>query len=245
METKGSLENHISALDIGNSLCIQMTLRAAIELDVFNIIAKSGPGAHLSSKEIVSQMPTTNSISAAKNLERMLNLLSVNSFLSISLRPATANDNTVQEKTYGLTKNALSLVPNEDGVSLAPLIMLGSEMFTIQSLCKLKDSVLEPECSPFYKAHGEPYFEYISKKPEFIQLFEKLMIMRSYLYFDHKVLEAYRGFQELKELMDVGGGDGSSIAKIVSMYPHIHGINFNLSSIIDQAPEYQGQYSYI
>ncbi|KAK9929635.1 hypothetical protein M0R45_026728 [Rubus argutus] len=98
-----------------------MTLRAAIELDVFNIIAKSGPGAHLSSKEIVSQMPTTNSISAAKNLERMLNLLGVNSFLSISFRPATPNDNTVQEKTYGLTENALYLVLNEDGVFFIPI----------------------------------------------------------------------------------------------------------------------------
>ncbi|KAK9929637.1 hypothetical protein M0R45_026730 [Rubus argutus] len=116
METKGSLENHISALDIGNSLCIQMTLNTAIELDVLNIIAKSGPGAHLSSKEIVSQIPTTNPISAAKNLERILNLLSVNSFLSISLRPATANDKTVQEKAYGLTKNALCLAPKYQGV---------------------------------------------------------------------------------------------------------------------------------
>jgi hypothetical protein len=136
-------------------------------------------------------------------------------------------------------------VPNGDGVSLTPLIMMNSEMFTVKSLYMLKHSVLEPECSPFYKAHGEAYFEYMSKKPEFIQLFDKVMRLSSFLYFDHQVLELYRGFQELEELMDVGGGDGSSIAKIVSMYPHIHGINYNLSSIIDQAPEYQGQYSYI
>lgn len=34
----------------------------------------------------------------------------------------------------------------------------------------------------------------------------------------------YRGFEELKELMDVGGGDGAMIAKLVSMSPHIHGV---------------------
>lgn len=49
-----------------------MTQRAAIELDVFSIIAKSGPEAHLTSKEIVSEIPTTDSNAEAENLERIL-----------------------------------------------------------------------------------------------------------------------------------------------------------------------------
>ena len=115
MGTQGSLENYTSALDIGNSLCIQMTLRAAIELDVFNIIAKSGPGAHLSSKEIVSQISTTNPNAAVENLERILRALTVHSFLSISQRPSS-NNMKMLERTYGLTNMSLFLVPTEDGV---------------------------------------------------------------------------------------------------------------------------------
>ncbi|PRQ32414.1 putative (S)-scoulerine 9-O-methyltransferase [Rosa chinensis] len=168
-----------------------MTLRAAVELNVF-----SGRGVHLTSEEI------KNPSAAIANLERILKLLSVNSLLSASLRPS-ANDNTVQEVAYGLTKKALCLIPNEDG-----------------RLYVLKHMMLEPECSPFDKAHGQSLYEYMSEKPEMIQLFDK------------NVLEVYRGFNELKELMDVGGGDGSSIARIVSMHLHIHGINFNVPSVI-------------
>ncbi|XP_062011399.1 (S)-scoulerine 9-O-methyltransferase-like [Rosa rugosa] len=239
MESHGSLENHTSAWGLANSITIQMTLRAAVELNVFNIIAKSGPGAHLTSKEIVSQIPNPNPTLAGENLERMLKLLSVHSLLSTSVRP-NPTDKTKQETSYGLTKEALCLVLNEDGVSFAPVVVLGSEMLVAKSFSMLKYKVLEPESSPFLKAHGESFYDYMSNKPELCQLFDKVMEVNSYLYFDHKVFEVYKGFEEVKELMDVGGGDGTAIAKIVSMYPHIQGINFNLPSVVSKAPKLQG-----
>ncbi|KAK9936820.1 hypothetical protein M0R45_013643 [Rubus argutus] len=239
MESHGSLESHISAWGLSNSITVQMTLRAAIELNVFNIIAKSGRGAHLTSKEIVSQISTTNPNLAVENLERILRLLSVHSLLTTS-QISDPNDQTRQETGYGLTKETLCLVPNEDGVSFVPLVMWGSEMHYIKSLYMLKYTVLEPESSPFYKAHGEGLYEYMSKKPDMSQMFDKVMGLNSYLYFEQKVFEVYRGFEEVKELMDVGGGDGAMIAKIVSVYPHIHGVNFNLPSVIAKAPTYQG-----
>ncbi|XP_050369802.1 (S)-scoulerine 9-O-methyltransferase-like [Argentina anserina] len=239
MENHGSLENHTSAWGLANSITFQMTLRAAIELNVFNIIAKAGRGAHLTSKEIVSQIPNTNPSLAGQNLERMLKLLSVHSLLSTSLKPNPI-DKTKQETSYGLTKEALCLLPNEDGVSFAPNVLWGSEMLFVKSYSKLKYTVLEPESSPFLKAHGKSMYEYMSNRPELCQLFDKVMGINSYLYFDDKVFEVYKGFEEVKELMDVGGGDGTAIAKIVSKYPHIRGINFNLPSAIAQAPNLEG-----
>ncbi|XP_062017570.1 (S)-scoulerine 9-O-methyltransferase-like isoform X2 [Rosa rugosa] len=192
MENLGSLENHASAWGLANFLTIQMTLRAAVELNVFNIIAKSGPGAHLTSKEIVSQIPNTNPTLAGENLERILKLLSVHSLLSTFVTPNPIDKK--KETRYGLTKEALCLVQNEDGVSFSPVVAFGSEMFVAQSFYMLK----------------------------------------------YKVFEVYKGFEEVKELMDVGGGDGTTIAKIVSRYPHIHGINFNLPSVISKAPKLPG-----
>ncbi|KAL6198454.1 hypothetical protein ACLB2K_028243 [Fragaria x ananassa] len=114
-------------------------------------------------------------------------------------------------------------------------------MHIIQSLCMLKHSVLEPGSSvPFCKARGVSFYEFMSERPEMISWFNKHMRTASYLHFDLKVLKVYEGFEEVKELMDIGGGDGSSLAKIVSMYPHIHGINFDIPSVIAQAPNYQG-----
>ncbi|KAL6196915.1 hypothetical protein ACLB2K_032528 [Fragaria x ananassa] len=102
MESRGSLENHISAWGVSTSLTIQMTLRAAVELDVFNIIAKAGSGAHLTSKQIVSQIPSTNPNSAVENLERILRFLSVHSLPSTSQTP-NPNDPTIKDTSYELT----------------------------------------------------------------------------------------------------------------------------------------------
>nr|XP_011460531.1 PREDICTED: (S)-scoulerine 9-O-methyltransferase-like isoform X1 [Fragaria vesca subsp. vesca] len=240
MESHGSLENHISAWGLSTSVTIQMTLRAAIELDVFNIIAKAGSGAHLTSKQIVSQIPTTNPKAAVENLERMLRYLSVHSLLSTSQTP-NPNDPTIKDTSYGLTEDTLCLVPNEDGVSFAPFLIWKTEMHSLKSLSMLKYTVLEPESSPFLKAHGEtPIYEYMSKKPGLPSLFDEVMKLHSYICYERKVFEEYKGFEEVKELMDVGGGDGSAIAKIVSVYPHIQGINFNLPSGVARAPEYPG-----
>lgn len=55
-----------------------------------------------------------------------------------------------------------------------------------------------------------------------------------------RVLESYKGFEGIKRLVDVGGGLGINISLITSKYPHIHGINFDLPHVIQDAPSYPG-----
>lgn len=43
-------------------------------------------------------------------------------------------------------------------------------------------------------------------------------------------------------LVDVGGGIGATINLIVSMYPNIKGINFDLVQVIANAPAYSGMH---
>ncbi|KAL6201730.1 hypothetical protein ACLB2K_025442 [Fragaria x ananassa] len=90
-------------------------------------------------------------------------------------------------------------------------------MHSLKSLSMLKYIVLEPESTPFLKAHGETMYEYMSKKSGLPPLFDEVMKLHSYICYERKVFEEYKGFEEVKELMDVGGGDGSAIAKIVSV----------------------------
>ncbi|KAB2601500.1 (S)-scoulerine 9-O-methyltransferase-like [Pyrus ussuriensis x Pyrus communis] len=237
-ENQRSIENIVSARSLMNFIPLQMTLEAAIELNVFSIIAKSGPtGSHLTAKEIASQIPTSNP-NSARNLDRILRMLAVHSLLSTSLKPSADNE-ALQDRAYGLTKETLCLVPDENGVSLAPLISFNCELDIVKSLSMLKDSVLEPEIVPFHKAHGTTIVEYMSTKAELSQLFNKSMAESSNLNFD-EVLKVYKGFEEVKELMDVGGGIGKTIWKVVSKHPHIHGINFDLPNVVAQAPPYQG-----
>lgn len=51
-----------------------------------------------------------------------------------------------------------------------------------------------------------------------------------------KILEIYKGFKELKKLVDVASCLGANMSLIVNTYPQITGINFDLPYVIKNAP---------
>ncbi|VAH72706.1 unnamed protein product [Triticum turgidum subsp. durum] len=55
-----------------------------------------------------------------------------------------------------------------------------------------------------------------------------------------KFLELYTGFDGIGTLVDVGGSVGTLMHAIVSKYPSIRGINFDLPFVIAHAPDYPG-----
>ncbi len=50
----------------------------------------------------------------------------------------------------------------------------------------------------------------------------------------------YESFEDIKTLVDVGGGVGKDLETIISSYPHIHGINYDLPHVIADAPTMPG-----
>ncbi|KAE8673006.1 Caffeic acid 3-O-methyltransferase [Hibiscus syriacus] len=102
----------------------------------------------------------------------------------------------------------------------------------------LKDAVLEGG-SPFKRANGSPVFEYLSKDHKLNMLFNKGMFDLSSINMKW-ILERYDGFEGLKTLVDVGGGTGVSLSMIISKYPNIKGINFDLPHVIENAPPISG-----
>ncbi|XP_039010933.1 caffeic acid 3-O-methyltransferase 2-like [Hibiscus syriacus] len=55
-----------------------------------------------------------------------------------------------------------------------------------------------------------------------------------------KILENYDGFEELKTLIDVGGGTKATFNMIITKHPSIKDINFDLPHVIEDAPTYPG-----
>ncbi|CAI9105353.1 OLC1v1004259C1 [Oldenlandia corymbosa var. corymbosa] len=55
-----------------------------------------------------------------------------------------------------------------------------------------------------------------------------------------EVLQSYKGFENVKVLVDVGGGVGATLNMIISKYPSIKGINFDLPQVIKTAPSWPG-----
>ncbi|KAF2322471.1 hypothetical protein GH714_017205 [Hevea brasiliensis] len=102
----------------------------------------------------------------------------------------------------------------------------------------LKDAILEGG-NPFEKAHGVPMYKHISLNQESVKNFNKAMDNLS-SYILSKVLDTYSGFRGLNSLVDVGGGSGVAINMIISKYPSISAINFDLPHVIKEAPPRPG-----
>ena len=112
----------------------------------------------------------------------------------------------------------------------------------VLGLCRyhLKDAVLEGGI-PFNKAYGMNAFEYQGTDPRFNKVFNRGMADHSTITMK-KLLETYKGFEGLTSVVDVGGGTGAIVNMIVSKYPLIKGINFDLPHVIEDAPQFPGMF---
>ncbi|XP_044491297.1 caffeic acid 3-O-methyltransferase-like [Mangifera indica] len=208
---------------------LPMTLKAAIDLNIFEIIAKAGPGAKLSASEIAAQIPTQNKDSPIM-VDRMLRLLASHSALT-----CYAVD---LERLYGLTPVSKYFVRNQNGVSLGPFMALIQDKVFMDSWAQLKDAVLEGGV-PFDRVHGVHAFEYPGLDARFNKVFNDAMFNHTTIIIN-EILQVYKGFESIKQLVDVGGGLGITLKAITSKYPHIKAVNFDLPHVVQHAPQYPG-----
>ncbi|XP_059458738.1 cathecol O-methyltransferase 1-like [Corylus avellana] len=228
-------ESFTYAAQVTSSHVVSMTLRSVVELGVFEILAKAGSGAKLSPTQIVQQMPTKNS-EAPTMLDRILRLLATHSLLDCSV---VADDSGSLQRLYSLSDVSKHFVCNEDGVSLGPMMALLHDKVFLDSWSQLKDAILEGGGTAFNRVHGMQIFEYAGLEPRFNQVFNSAMFNNTTII-SKNILDSYKGFQQLKQLVDVGGGLGVTLNLITSRYPHIKAINFDLPHVIQHAPHYPG-----
>ncbi|XP_021822615.1 caffeic acid 3-O-methyltransferase 1-like [Prunus avium] len=85
-------ESFCYAIQLVSSYALSISLQSAIELGVFEIITREGPGAKLSSSEIAAKIGTKNS-EAPMMMDRILRLLASHSVLHCSLVAANEDEN--------------------------------------------------------------------------------------------------------------------------------------------------------
>jgi len=235
-----------AAMRLATTMAVPAALKAAIELGVFEILAKArGAGKSLTAKEIASQVlrPDSGGLCVINDryLERILRLLaSENVVRESAVTVASANSSSSTDRCYALQPLGTYFVRNdEDTASVAPFIMLSQDRDFIEPWHHLSATVLDDSTDTFRKAHGESLFQYISHNPRVGKIFNAGMAQHSRLYMQ-AVLRADDGFQDEKCLVDVGGGTGSSLALITAKYPHIRGINYDLPHVVAASPAYPG-----
>ncbi|XP_068314675.1 caffeic acid 3-O-methyltransferase 1-like [Pyrus communis] len=170
-------------------------------------------------------------------LDRILKLLASHSILSCSV-VGDDGDHKSLKRLYSLTPVSKHYVTNEAGVSFGPvLLMLQDKIFT-ESWYQMKNAIIEGGI-PFEMAHGSHAFKYAGYDQRFNQAFNTGMNNTTTMLVK-KILEGYKGFENLKKVVDVGGGLGVAISLITATYPHIKCINYDLPHVVKDAPKYPG-----
>ncbi|CAN1309585.1 Anthranilate N-methyltransferase [Linum perenne] len=227
-------QSFLQAMQLVMGTVVPMTLKAANELGIFTVMASEPVGTKLSASDIVSRLKDSTSMvtnpDAPVMVDRILRLLGSHSIVDCTFE---------KQRKYGLNSVSKWFVKNgDDGVSLAPLMLLIQDEVFLDSWPELKNAVLEGGV-PFDRVHGSHAFEYPELDQRFNQVFNAAMLNQSTMVIK-QVLDSYKGFEPLSTVVDVGGGLGHTMKAVTSKYPHIKGINFDLPHVVKQAPNIPG-----
>ncbi|KAI5674216.1 hypothetical protein M9H77_14580 [Catharanthus roseus] len=224
-------DNSSYAMQLLFSGALPMVLNTVIKLNVFEIIAREGPNAQLSPFQIVSQMPNNKNSQAPEMLDRMLRMLASYSIFTCSVVDSN-------KRVYGLGTVSKYFVKNESGSSLGPFLDLLQHKLTNEAWYELGAAVLDGGI-PFERAHRMPIYKYAGLDQKFNETFNVSMLHQTKMVVAN-IIENYKGFENLKTLVDVGGGAGVALSVITSKFPNIKGINYDLPHVIEHAPKYPG-----
>lgn len=118
-EAKGD-DTYLSALTLCFSRIFPAILNAAVDLNLFDIIAKA-ESSSLSASEIASLLLPNPHPQLANRLERILPVLASYSLLNCSIR---TTEDGVRERLYALSPIGQYFASDDDGGSLGPLSSL-------------------------------------------------------------------------------------------------------------------------
>lgn len=215
------------AMILSSSSVLPMVLKTAIDLGLFDILAESGPSSASQIFSLLSNETKKHHDSSLVN--RILRFLASYSILTCSVSTEHGEPFAI----YGLAPVAKYFTKNQNGGgSLAPMVNLFQDKVVTDMWYNLKDSVLEGGL-PFNNTHGSSAVELVGSDSRFREVFQSSMKGFNEVFIE-EFLKNYNGFDGVKSLVDVGGGDGSLLSRIISKHTHIiKAINFDLPTVIN------------
>ena len=246
-------QGRIEAMALITVSNIPAAIVALVKLDVFEAFARAGNnnnGDQLSmTAQEIANIAMPGKSMHMDYLERLLRILASHKVLSETVTPCLDGTNELERiRRFALTPISKCFVKNDAAGSLAQFLLLAESPFLKRSYDHIHKAVLEnkPDHEPFKMAHGMHLWEHHSqnKNAQEVELFNQGMLNHSRLSMN-TILEKYDGFKDVRVLVDVGGGLGSTLGAITERYPHIHGINFDLPRVIASCVPRQGVYLFM
>ncbi|GJZ59425.1 caffeate O-methyltransferase family protein [Tanacetum coccineum] len=147
----------------------------------------------------------------------------------------------VSETSVGYALTPLSrLLTRQSKHSMADFILLESSPFMLAPWHKLSARVLSNEDAPFGATHGDDVWGFAAANPSHSKLIDDAMACDARVAVGAVLEGCPEVFEELKTMVDVGGGDGTALRLIVEACPWIKGINFDLPHVVSVAPISKG-----
>jgi hypothetical protein len=131
---------------------------------------------------------------------------------------------------FGLTPLAAYLQSNSPDSLRSFAILGGAELYLAWG--NLLPSVRTGEAA-IDKAFGQPFFQYLTDHPERGQIYDAAMT-GVHGAEASAVVNAY-DFSSFRNVVDVGGGNGSQLACLLQHYPSLKGILFDLPAVVERA----------
>ncbi|KAF9595752.1 hypothetical protein IFM89_003494 [Coptis chinensis] len=124
--------------------------------------------------------------------------------------------------------------------SLAALVLLESSPVMLAPWHYLSACVRQNDPPPFEAAHGKDIWSYAAEHPAHSELINDAMACDARASVPAIVEGCAELFVGVNTVVDVGGGDGTTLRALVKACPWIRGINFDLPHVVSVAPESNG-----
>ncbi|KAE8769230.1 N-methyltransferase [Hordeum vulgare] len=213
---------------------VSMVLRAAIQLGLLDAIIAAGGNA-LTPYELAGKMDTGNGIKdeVAASVDRILRYLSCFNVVTCSSEAAAGPDDGALVRRYTAGPLCRWLAKHNFDGTLSPFAIFMVDPDHLFPWHHIAEAVTAGGPPAFERTQGCPYYEYMGKNRRLGTLFDNAMERHSVILVT-KMLERFRGFEGVQRLVDVGGGNGSTLGMITSKYKHMTGINYDLPHVIAQ-----------
>ncbi|KAI3839606.1 hypothetical protein MKW92_041398 [Papaver armeniacum] len=187
-----------------------MSLKCAVELGIPDILHSNGKPMTLSSLADALSLPSGR----VDPLNRLMRFMVHSGFfatqsLATSRHLVKANSNT-----------------------MASVVLSMVDPFMVSSLHTLSTWFQGSESTPFAAAHGTNIWNVLEQNPEFGKNLHDAMANDSCVLMSVILNEGKEVFNNLKSLVDVGGGTGTTAQAVVGAFPHLNCIVLDLPNVV-------------
>ncbi|OWM64333.1 hypothetical protein CDL15_Pgr010124 [Punica granatum] len=221
MHAQAHVWNHIF------SFINSMSLKCALQLGIPDIIHDHG--GPMTIGELVSALSVHSG--KAHCIFRLMRILVHSGFFEQTSLRVVANDDR-EEVGYALN-NVSSLLLKDNPLSTRPFTLTMLDPALTDSWHCLGAWFLNDDPTPFSTEHGSLFWEHTGYEPELNLLFNNAMASDARLVATEVLgSDCKRAFEELRSLVDVGGGTGMMAKAIAAEFPDLECTVFDLPHVV-------------